>query len=68
MKVSLKNDKWIFKFNSVSISCSICKDNEFYNVTFILNNKMIKIVTKNLDKTFLSLEKYFNKKTNFNYR
>ena len=68
MKVSSKKNKWIFKFDTVSITCGITRTNNIYTILFKLNNKIIKINTIDLDKTFLSLEKSFNSKTISNYR
>lgn len=68
MKVSSKNNKWVFEFDTISIICGITKVNNMYTVLFELNNKIIKINTRDLDKTFLSLEKSFNSNTILNYR
>ena len=68
MKVSSKNNKWVFEFDTISIVCGITKVNNMYTVLFELNNKIIKINTRDLDKTFLSLEKSFNSNTILNYR
>ncbi len=68
MKVSLKENKWIFKFNTDTIACAITKVNNIYTILFELNNQIVKINTPDLDKTFLSLEQSFNSKTISNYR
>ena len=68
MKVSLKKNKWVFKFDSISIVCGITKTKNIYTILFELNNKIIKINTKDLDKTFLSLERSFNSNSISNYR
>ena len=60
MKVSLKGDRWIFKFKTTTITCAITKVSDVYTVIFELNNKIVKINTFDLDKTFLSLEEAFN--------
>jgi hypothetical protein len=68
MKVSLKGNKWIFKFDTTTISCAITKIDEVFNITFQLNKQLINIKTTDLDKTFLSLEKTLNSKTISSYR
>ena len=62
MKVSLKDNKWIFKFDTTTIICAINRVEGLYTILFELNNKLIKINTLDLDKTFLSLEHSFNSK------
>jgi len=68
MKISSRKNKWVFEFDRVSIVCGITKINNVYTVLFELNEKIIKINTNDLDKTFLSLEKSFNSNTISNYR
>lgn len=68
MKVSSRKNKWVFEFDTISIVCGITKVNNIYTVLFDLNDKIIKINTNDLDKTFLSLEKSFNSKAISNYR
>jgi hypothetical protein len=60
MKVSLKDNKWVFKFDTTTIICAITKIKGVYTVLFELDSKVIKITTQDLDKTFLSLEQSFN--------
>jgi len=68
MKVSSRKNKWVFEFDTISIVCGITKVNNIYTVLFELNDKIIKINTSDLDKTFLSLERSFNSNTISNYR
>lgn len=68
MKVSSRKNKWTFEFDSISIVCGITKVNNMYSILFELNDKIIKINTGDLDKTFLSLERSFNSNTTSNYR
>ncbi|MCS5422044.1 MULTISPECIES: hypothetical protein [Psychrilyobacter] len=68
MKVSSRKNKWVFEFDTISIVCGITKVNNIYTVLFELNDKIIKINTSDLDKTFLSLEESFNSNTISNYR
>jgi len=68
MKISSRKNKWVFEFNTISIVCGITKVNNIYTILFELNNRIIKINTNDLDKTFLSLEKSFNSKTILKYR
>lgn len=68
MKVSSRKNKWVFEFDSISIVCGITKVNNMYSILFELNDKIIKINTGDLDKTFLSLERSFNSNTTSNYR
>ncbi len=68
MKVSSRKNKWVFEFDTVSIVCGITKVNNTYTILFELNDKIIKINTSDLDKTFLSLERSFNSNTILNYR
>jgi len=68
MKVSSRKNKWVFEFDSISIVCGITKVNNMYSILFELNDKIIKINTGDLDKTFLSLERSFNSNTTLNYR
>lgn len=60
MKVSSRKNKWIFEFDTVSIICGITKVNNMYAILFELNDKIIKINTSDLDKTFSTLERSFN--------
>lgn len=68
MKISSRKNKWVFEFNTISIVCGITKVNNIYTILFELNNRIIKINTNDLDKTFLSLEKSFNSNTILKYR
>ncbi|OQY41612.1 MAG: hypothetical protein B6227_04535 [Fusobacteriia bacterium 4572_74] len=68
MKVSSRNNKWVFEFDTISIICGITRVNNVYTILFELNDKIIKINTSNLDKTFLSLERSFNSNAILNYR
>ena len=68
MKVSSRKNKWVFEFDTISIVCGITKVNNMYSILFELNDKIIKINTGDLDKTFLSLERSFNSNTTSNYR
>ena len=68
MKVSSRKNKWVFEFDTISIVCGITQVNNIYTVLFELNDKIIKINTSDLDKTFLSLERSFNSNTISNYR
>ncbi|MEI6856997.1 hypothetical protein [Psychrilyobacter sp.] len=68
MKVSSRNNKWIFEFDTISIVCGITCINNVYTVLFELNDRIIKINTSDLDKTFLSLERSFNSNVILNYR
>lgn len=68
MKVSSRKNKWVFEFDTISIVCGITRVNNTYTILFELNDKIIKINTNDLDKTFLSLERSFNSNTILNYR
>jgi len=68
MKISSRKNKWVFEFNTISIVCDITKVSNIYTILFELNNRIIKINTNDLDKTFLSLEKSFNSNTILKYR
>ena len=46
MKVSLRKNKWVFEFDTISITCGITKVNSTYTVLFKLNDKIVKINTK----------------------
>jgi len=68
MKVSSRKNKWVFEFDTISIVCGITRVNNTYTILFELNDKIIKINTRDLDKTFLSLERSFNSNSILNYR
>jgi len=68
MKVSSRKNKWVFEFDTISIICGITRVNNIYTILFELNEKIIKINTSDLDKTFLSLERSFNSNSILNYR
>ena len=68
MKVSSRKNKWMFEFDTITIVCGITRVNNIYTVLFELNDKIIKINTSDLDKTFLSLERSFNSNIILNYR
>ena len=68
MKVSLKGDNWIFKFDKTTISCKITDVNSVYTITFKINDQIVKINTLDLDQTFLSLENFFNSNPISSYR
>lgn len=68
MKVSSRKNKWVFEFDTISIVCGITRVNNTYTILFELNDKIIKINTRDLDKTFLSLERSLNSNSILNYR
>jgi hypothetical protein len=68
MKVSLKGDKWVVKFDCITLEFNIIRVGDLYSVIFHLNNKIIKINTTNLDETFLSLNRVFKNKVISNQR
>ncbi|MGB6129743.1 MAG: hypothetical protein WBG30_13440 [Psychrilyobacter sp.] len=68
MKVSSRKNKWVFEFDTISIVCGITRINNIYTILFELNDKIIKINTRDLDKTFLSLERSLNSNSILNYR
>ncbi len=59
MKILIKNKKWNISLGDTVLFCDITeKDGTFY-IDFILNNKIVKIKSKNIDSTLYKLEQIF---------